>query len=52
MTVFRQPSLLFDGDAHASASKRGEGSRKNGLFGPKWERRKLLPPIKLLIPKS
>jgi hypothetical protein len=35
MTIFRQPNLLFEGDACASAEKRGEGSRKNGLFGPK-----------------
>jgi hypothetical protein len=36
-TIFRQPSLLFAGLALASFAKRGEGSRKSGLFWPKWE---------------
>jgi hypothetical protein len=42
MTAFRQPSLLLEEVAGATFTKKGEGSRKSGLFWPKWEQVKLL----------
>jgi hypothetical protein len=45
--VFRQPSLFLAGVAGATFAKKGEGSRENGLWGPKCEQGKLLPSAKI-----